>query len=129
MLDAKCRRSTSSLRVKDILYIVAECFTHCIYSNTVQWLHWVWIHWNLCCQDVPVDLHIKTMVGYKGSLHYHVFELTRQLPRFSMYALCTVAVNQPQGYVKFKLNERVARVSTMYILYALVIIMLWYTVF
>lgn len=62
-------------------------------------------------QDVPVDLHIKTMVGYKGSLHYHVFELTRQLPRFSMYALCTTSVNQPQGFVKFKLNERVARVS------------------
>ena len=50
------------------------------------------------------------MVGYKSSLHYHVFELTRQLPRFSMYALCTVAVTPPQGYVKFKLPERVARV-------------------
>lgn len=62
-------------------------------------------------QDVPVDLHIKAMVGYKASLHYHVFELTRQLPRFSMYALCTVAVTPPQGYVKFKLPERVARVS------------------
>ncbi|KAG7166018.1 Bardet-Biedl syndrome 2 protein homolog [Homarus americanus] len=61
-------------------------------------------------KDVPVDLHIKSMVGYKGSLHYHVFELTRQLPRFSMYALCTVAVNQPQGFVKFKLSERVARI-------------------
>ncbi|ROT78697.1 putative Bardet-Biedl syndrome 2 protein-like [Penaeus vannamei] len=61
-------------------------------------------------KDVPVDLHIKTMVGYKGSLHYHVFELTRQLPRFSMYALCTTSVNQPQGFVKFKLNERVARI-------------------
>ncbi|XP_042890069.1 Bardet-Biedl syndrome 2 protein homolog [Penaeus japonicus] len=61
-------------------------------------------------KDVPVDLHIKAMVGYKGSLHYHVFELTRQLPRFSMYALCTTSVNQPQGFVKFKLNERVARI-------------------
>ncbi|XP_050687071.1 Bardet-Biedl syndrome 2 protein homolog [Eriocheir sinensis] len=61
-------------------------------------------------KDVPVDLHIKAMVGYKASLHYHVFELTRQLPRFSMYALCTVPVTPPQGYVKFKLPERVARV-------------------
>ncbi|KAG0695207.1 Bardet-Biedl syndrome 2 [Chionoecetes opilio] len=61
-------------------------------------------------KDVPVDLHIKAMVGYKTSLHYHVFELTRQLPRFSMYALCTAAVTPPQGYVKFKLPERVARI-------------------
>ncbi|CAL4122242.1 unnamed protein product, partial [Meganyctiphanes norvegica] len=60
-------------------------------------------------KDVPVDLHIKTMVGYKGSLHYHVFELTRQLPRFSMYALCTVPITQPNGHVKFQLQERVAR--------------------
>ncbi|KAK3896155.1 hypothetical protein Pcinc_000175 [Petrolisthes cinctipes] len=61
-------------------------------------------------KDVPVDLHIKSMVGYKGSLHYHVFELTRQLPRFSMYALCTTAVTQPQGNVSFRLSERVARI-------------------
>ncbi|XP_066971024.1 Bardet-Biedl syndrome 2 protein homolog isoform X2 [Macrobrachium rosenbergii] len=61
-------------------------------------------------KDVPVDLHIKAMVGYKGSLHYHVFELTRQLPRFSMYALCTTPVNQPHGFVKFKIHERVARI-------------------
>ncbi|XP_076033729.1 BBSome complex member BBS2-like [Oratosquilla oratoria] len=60
-------------------------------------------------KDVPVDLHIKALVGYKSSQHYHVFELTRQLPRFSMYALCTQPINQPQGFVQFKLNERVAR--------------------
>ena len=36
-------------------------------------------------RDVPVDLHLKAFVGYKGSKHFHVFELTRQLPRFSMY--------------------------------------------
>ncbi|KAB7494790.1 Bardet-Biedl syndrome 2-like protein, partial [Armadillidium nasatum] len=60
-------------------------------------------------KDVPVDLHIKAAVGYKGSLHFHIFELTRQLPRFSMYALCTSSVDVPPGYVKFKINERVAR--------------------
>ncbi|MCL4130234.1 UNVERIFIED_CONTAM: hypothetical protein GTU68_017545 [Idotea baltica] len=61
-------------------------------------------------KDVPVDLHIKAAVGYRSSLHYHIFELTRQLPRFSMYALCTSPVDTPPGYVKFKINERVARV-------------------
>ena len=40
-------------------------------------------------RDIPVDLHIKPFVGYKGATHYHVFELTRQLPRFSMYSLLT----------------------------------------
>ena len=36
-------------------------------------------------RDIPVDLHIKAFVGYRTSKHYHVFELTRQLPRFAMY--------------------------------------------
>ena len=44
-------------------------------------------------RDVPVDLHIKAFVGYKGSKHFHVFELTRQLPRFSMY--CRIHDNKP----------------------------------
>ncbi|MPC23799.1 Bardet-Biedl syndrome 2 [Portunus trituberculatus] len=61
-------------------------------------------------QLIACSVDGEAMVGYKASLHYHVFELTRQLPRFSMYALCTVAVTPPQGYVKFKLPERVARI-------------------
>ena len=44
-------------------------------------------------RDVPVDLHIKAFVGYKGSKHFHVFELTRQLPRFSMY--CRIHADKP----------------------------------
>ena len=44
-------------------------------------------------RDVPVDLHIKAFVGYKGSKHFHVFELTRQLPRFSMY--CRIQADKP----------------------------------
>ena len=40
-------------------------------------------------KDIPVDLHIKAFVGYKSATHFHVFELTRQLPRFSMYYLVT----------------------------------------
>lgn len=38
-------------------------------------------------KDVPVDMHCKALVGYKSSSHYHVFELSRRLPRFSMYNL------------------------------------------
>ncbi len=36
-------------------------------------------------KDVPVDLHIKAFVGIKAAKQFHVFELTRTLPRFSMY--------------------------------------------
>ncbi len=36
-------------------------------------------------RDMPVDLHIKAFVGMRAARQFHVFELTRQLPRFSMY--------------------------------------------
>ena len=32
-------------------------------------------------KDIPIDLHIKIYVGHKNTQQYHVFELTRQLPR------------------------------------------------
>lgn len=38
-------------------------------------------------KDVAIDMHCKALVGYKSSSHYHVFELSRRLPRFSMYNL------------------------------------------
>jgi hypothetical protein len=64
-------------------------------------------------KDIPVDLHIKAFVGNKGSAHYHVFELTRQLPRFAMYCrlLEQSGTPEPEGRVQFKLNERAARVA------------------
>ncbi|GFR02125.1 bardet-Biedl syndrome 2 protein homolog [Trichonephila clavata] len=62
-------------------------------------------------KDLAIDLHIKAMIGYKGSVHFHVFELTRQLPRFSMYALTSEhSDEEPESYVKFFLNDRVQRV-------------------
>lgn len=62
-------------------------------------------------KDVPVDLHIKAFVGYKSSVQFHVFELTRQLPRFSMYVLSNPAtVPEPSSHVTFTINERVQRV-------------------
>ncbi|XP_044125868.1 Bardet-Biedl syndrome 2 protein [Bufo gargarizans] len=62
-------------------------------------------------KDVPVDLHIKAFVGYKSSIQFHVFELTRQLPRFSMYVLSNPATApEPSSHVTFTINERVQRV-------------------
>ncbi|XP_064634179.1 Bardet-Biedl syndrome 2 protein homolog [Lineus longissimus] len=61
-------------------------------------------------KDIPVDLHIKAFVGYKSSSQFHVFELMRQLPRFSMYSLSTNAVPEPKSSVVFSVKERVNRV-------------------
>jgi len=60
-------------------------------------------------RDVPVDLHIKAFVGSKNSEHFHVFELTRQLPRFALYELNESAAT-PNSYVQFEIKERINRV-------------------
>ncbi|KAK7500508.1 hypothetical protein BaRGS_00008415 [Batillaria attramentaria] len=61
-------------------------------------------------KDVPVDLHIKALIGHKGSTQFHVFELTRQLPRFSMYSLITEpGIPEPRSSVTMTLNERPQR--------------------
>ncbi|NWX92034.1 BBS2 protein, partial [Nothoprocta pentlandii] len=62
-------------------------------------------------KDVPVDLHIKAIVGYRNSTQFHVFELTRQLPRFSMYALSSPDLaTEPLSYVNCTMNERAQRI-------------------
>uniref|UniRef100_A0A8D2K7N5 BBSome complex member BBS2 n=1 Tax=Theropithecus gelada TaxID=9565 RepID=A0A8D2K7N5_THEGE len=63
-------------------------------------------------KDVPVDLHLKAFVGYRSSTQFHVFELTRQLPRFSMYALTSLdPASEPISYVNFTIAERAQRVD------------------
>jgi len=63
-------------------------------------------------RDIPVDLHIKAFVGYKAATHFHVFELTRQLPRFSMYSILTTPSETPppEGVVTMEAKERVQRI-------------------
>ncbi|XP_036399953.1 Bardet-Biedl syndrome 2 protein homolog [Megalops cyprinoides] len=62
-------------------------------------------------KDIPVDLHIKAFVGGKNSTQFHVFEITRQLPRFAMYDLNTdPSTAQPAGGVTFSINDRPQRV-------------------
>uniref|UniRef100_A0A8C2B4A3 BBSome complex member BBS2 n=1 Tax=Cyprinus carpio TaxID=7962 RepID=A0A8C2B4A3_CYPCA len=62
-------------------------------------------------KDIPVDLHIKAFVGGKTSTQFHVFEITRQLPRFSMYDLnVDPSATQPTGKVTFSINDRPQRV-------------------
>lgn len=57
-----------------------------------------------------IYLHFQTLVGYPNSIQYHVFELTRQLPRFSMYSLLENQPTKSQSNVEFKINERLQRI-------------------
>ncbi|KAL4704240.1 hypothetical protein ACJJTC_016258 [Scirpophaga incertulas] len=63
-------------------------------------------------RDVPVDVHIKALVGYSGSEQFHIFELTKQLPRFSMYtkALPSSVCTKSDSVVSFRITERVQRI-------------------
>lgn len=78
-------------------------------------------------KDEPVDVHIKAFVGNAEGNQFHVFELNRTLPKFSMFSLperisgSPKSLNDmtklsddylsksPEGFVKFKVSERVAR--------------------
>lgn len=53
---------------------------------------------------------LQTSVGFPNSVQFHVFEITRQLPRFSMYALLQNKLVTSQGSVEFKINERLQRI-------------------
>ena len=61
-------------------------------------------------REVPIDLHIKAFVGYKAATHFHVFELTRTLPRFSMFSLVSFPSDSPSGEVRLVAKERVQRI-------------------
>ena len=64
-------------------------------------------------QNIFTCFSAKAFVGYKSSTHFHVFELTRQLPRFSMYSLVTAdpapapPPAPPTGWVTLQAKERV----------------------
>jgi len=49
--------------------------------------------------------------GVLPSTQFHVFEITRQLPRFSMYVMAAdPLVAPPTGRVTFSINDRPQRV-------------------
>lgn len=51
-------------------------------------------------------------MGYADSEQFHIFELTKQLPRFAMYTLVSpsLAMGKQTNYVSFKITERVQRI-------------------
>ncbi|KAL5242491.1 hypothetical protein ACI65C_009901 [Semiaphis heraclei] len=65
-------------------------------------------------KDILLDIHIRAFVGSsEDNDQFHVFELTRQLPKFSMYLLVPYPENEdvPKSFVKFRLVERVQRMD------------------
>ncbi|XP_026470684.1 Bardet-Biedl syndrome 2 protein homolog [Ctenocephalides felis] len=64
-------------------------------------------------RDVPVDIHIKAFVGNPECSQYHVFELTRQLPRFCMYAIPQEITSSPKTVSQIgqlSVEERLQRI-------------------
>lgn len=62
-------------------------------------------------KDTPSELRIKAYVGKPASSQFHVFEVVRLLPRFSLYIPCGLDVSPPpKGSVNFNLSERLDRV-------------------
>ena len=64
-------------------------------------------------KDISVDLNVKALVGQIGSEAFHVFELTRKLPKFAMYPLNDPSAVPPEimSSVTFHLQERMSRVG------------------
>lgn len=76
-------------------------------------------------KNIAIDLHVKALVGYKSSIHYHVFELTRRLAKFSLFHLTSfqtfnsTTISHPPSFnatskheqggnvVSFQFNERI----------------------
>ena len=55
---------------------------------------------------------MQWLILFVYSEQFHVFELTRQLPRFSMYLLCSPEdITDVRSSCVFQVNERVQRVS------------------
>ncbi|XP_073968440.1 BBSome complex member BBS2-like isoform X1 [Rhodnius prolixus] len=65
-------------------------------------------------KDTPLDIHIRAFVGSSATKsQFHVFEVTRQLPRFSMYNLANpVSKVIPDSFVTFRLNEKPLRLES-----------------
>ncbi|EDS30326.1 conserved hypothetical protein [Culex quinquefasciatus] len=64
-------------------------------------------------KDNAQDIHIKAFVGYPTSVQFHVFELTRQLPKFAMYTIPHSLTGSPKSignYVGFRITERLKRI-------------------
>lgn len=56
------------------------------------------------------------LMSPRFSTQFHVFEITRQLPRFSMYDLhVDPSTPQPKGRVTFCINDRSQRVKLIQI--------------
>ena len=92
-----CRQNTIRCRHQCSIPHLAEAIMFFVLSRAQSSLELIHINLHcLFCSD-----------------QYHVFELTRQLPRFSMYILVTdtSSITKPDSGITFIVKERVQRVS------------------
>lgn len=66
--------------------------------------------------DPLSDLQVTSSFSiFLPSTQFHVFEITRQLPRFSMYELTAESTGAPpSGWVTFSINDRPQRVASLH---------------
>lgn len=55
----------------------------------------------------------KALVGHRGSTQFHLFELSRQLPRFAMLQFVKGKYEKPASFSTFIVKERIQRVRTI----------------
>lgn len=68
-------------------------------------------------RNVSIDLHVKAIVGFNRANHYHVFELTRNLPKFSMFAIFkNENIERPTGKAVYNFSEKANKVRIRFIL-------------
>jgi len=80
-------------------------------SSTDALLWWQRAISHVCCYGDSVQCDVCCCYG--DSVQYHVFEMSRPLPRFSMYSLLDSdhGIPEPQSHVTFHVKERINRVS------------------
>ncbi|KAJ6218855.1 hypothetical protein RDWZM_004667 [Blomia tropicalis] len=80
--------TTNDTHIRAAIVFAEGIFKH---ESMVIYPHTDLVDTQICVElrppkDIPIDLHVKVLVGYRASTHFHVFELSRHLPRFAMYA-------------------------------------------
>lgn len=63
-------------------------------------------------RNMTLDLHVKVVIGYSRSNHYHVYELNQTLPKFAMFALIAgEQIEQPTGKAVYSFGEKADKVT------------------
>lgn len=88
-----------------------DTWSHLVPNNDASIFHiFIFVYFLYFTFFRDINFTIKIIHFYYPSMQFHVFELTRQLPRFSMYAPCRKDCPEPKSSCTFQINERMQRV-------------------